>query len=104
MRRGCVSLGEIKCDECQNVIPYPDRYLAVDEKDGMEDEEEVNRVLLEAIADGGDRQGLPGDQEVHQKRKDRDRNPPEKSVEAVGVREELIGEGVSECAEEFLGG
>jgi hypothetical protein len=39
MRRGCVSLGEIKCDECKNVIPYPDRYLAVDEKDGVEDEE-----------------------------------------------------------------
>ncbi len=39
MRRGCVSLGEIKCDECQNPIPYPDRYLAIDEKDGVEDEE-----------------------------------------------------------------
>ena len=48
MRRGCVSLGEIKCDECQNVIPYPDRYLAVDEKDGVEDDEgETKRYCVE---------------------------------------------------------
>ena len=40
MRRGCISLCEIKCDECQNPIPYPDRYLAIDEKDGEESEEE----------------------------------------------------------------
>jgi hypothetical protein len=39
MRRGCISLGEIKCNECKNPIPYPDRYLAVNEKDGVEDEE-----------------------------------------------------------------
>ncbi|MFC1955472.1 hypothetical protein ACFLWZ_02920 [Chloroflexota bacterium] len=38
MRRGCISLGEIQCDECHNTIPYPQRYLAVDEKDGIEDE------------------------------------------------------------------
>ena len=39
MRRGCVSLGEVYCDACQNNIPYPERYLAVEEKDGVEDEE-----------------------------------------------------------------
>ena len=39
MRRGCISLGEIKCNECQRIIPYPERYLAVEEKDGAEDEE-----------------------------------------------------------------
>ena len=38
MRRGCISSGELKCDECQQTIPYPDRYLAIDEKDGVEDE------------------------------------------------------------------
>ena len=43
MRRGCISLGEIKCDECHNDIPYPDRYLAVDEKDGKEDDEGETR-------------------------------------------------------------
>ena len=39
MRRGCISLGEIKCDGCGNLIPYPDRYLAINEKNGVEDEE-----------------------------------------------------------------
>ena len=36
MRRGCISLGEVKCGICQRTIPYPERYLAVDEEDGVE--------------------------------------------------------------------
>ena len=36
MRRGCMSLGEVRCDICQRTIPYPERYLVVDEKDGVE--------------------------------------------------------------------
>ena len=39
MRRGCISLGEVHCDGCHRIIPYPERYLAVDETDGVEDEE-----------------------------------------------------------------
>ncbi len=39
MRRGCISLGEIQCDECHRTIPYPERYLAINEKNGVEDEE-----------------------------------------------------------------
>ena len=39
MRRGCISLGEVQCDECKRIIPYPERYLAIDEKNGIEDEE-----------------------------------------------------------------
>ena len=54
MRRGCISLGEIKCNECKNVIPYPDRYLAVDEKDGVEDEEgDVKRYCVECCLKKG---------------------------------------------------
>ncbi len=34
MRRGCVSLGQVECSECQRIIPYPERYLAIDEADG----------------------------------------------------------------------
>ena len=34
MRRGCVSIGQVKCDECQRMIPYPERYLAIDEAGG----------------------------------------------------------------------
>ena len=36
MRRGCISLGEVKCGICQHTIPYPERYLAIDEEDGVE--------------------------------------------------------------------
>ncbi len=39
MRRGCISVGEVQCDGCHRIIPYPERYLAVDEKDGVEVEE-----------------------------------------------------------------
>ena len=48
MRRGCISLGEIKCDGCHNTIPYPDRYLVIEEKDGVEDEDgETRRYCVE---------------------------------------------------------
>ena len=30
MRRGCISLGNIKCDQCGRAIPYPERYLFVE--------------------------------------------------------------------------
>ncbi len=30
MRRGCVSLGEVKCDECGRTIPYPRGPVACD--------------------------------------------------------------------------
>ena len=36
MRRGCMSLGEVKCNICQSTIPYPERYLVVDEEGGVE--------------------------------------------------------------------
>ena len=36
MRRGCIPSGEIQCDECQRVIPHSERYLAIDEEDGVE--------------------------------------------------------------------
>jgi len=36
MRRGSISLGQIQCDECHRTIPYSERYLAIDEEDGIE--------------------------------------------------------------------
>ncbi len=36
MREGCISLGQVRCDSCQRTIPYSERYLAVDEEDGVE--------------------------------------------------------------------
>ncbi len=48
MRRGCISLGEVKCDECQRNIPYPERYLTVEEKNGAEDDEgDTHRYCVE---------------------------------------------------------
>ncbi len=34
MRRSCISLGQIRCDDCQRIIPYPERYLAIEEAEG----------------------------------------------------------------------
>lgn len=36
MRCGCISLGDVKCDICSKLIPYPERYLVVDEEKGVE--------------------------------------------------------------------
>lgn len=36
MRQGCISLGETKCDKCDRTIPHSERYLAIDEEDGVE--------------------------------------------------------------------
>ena len=38
MRRGCISLGQVRCDDCHRIPPYPERYLSVDEEGGVEDE------------------------------------------------------------------
>ena len=34
MRRGCISLGNIKCDKCHRTILYPERYLFLEEGKG----------------------------------------------------------------------
>ena len=48
MRRGCISLGNVQCDGCHSLIPYPERYLAVDEKDGVEVEKgETSRYCVD---------------------------------------------------------
>ncbi len=36
MRQGCISLGEIQCNECHRTIPHSERYLAIDEEEGIE--------------------------------------------------------------------
>ena len=36
MRQGCISLGEVRCDDCHRIIPHSERYLAIDEEDGVE--------------------------------------------------------------------
>jgi RNase P subunit RPR2 len=29
-----MSLGDVQCDECQRLIPYPERYLMIDQEGG----------------------------------------------------------------------
>ncbi|HUV44077.1 MAG TPA: hypothetical protein VMW13_04515 [Dehalococcoidales bacterium] len=36
MRQGCISLGKVQCDGCRNTIPYAERYLLIDEENGVE--------------------------------------------------------------------
>ena len=35
MRRGCISLGNIQCDDCQRIILHPECYLMVEEPEGV---------------------------------------------------------------------
>ena len=54
MRRGCISLGQVNCDSCGRDIPYPERYLCVDEKEGVEAPEgETKRYCTECALKKG---------------------------------------------------
>ena len=35
MRRGCISLGDIECGGCHRIIPHSERYLIIEEKEGV---------------------------------------------------------------------
>ena len=54
MRRGCISSGEIRCDGCHQIIPNPERYLVIDEEDGVEVEEgKTMRYCVECSLEKG---------------------------------------------------
>jgi len=54
MRRGCISLGNVQCDDCHRVIPYLERYLVIDEEDGVEVEEgETSRYCVDCCLKKG---------------------------------------------------
>ena len=54
MRRGCISLGNVQCDACHRAIPYVERYLVIDEKDGIEVEEgETSRYCVDCCLKKG---------------------------------------------------
>ena len=36
MRQGCISLGEIQCDDCHRIVSYLERYLIIEEAEGTE--------------------------------------------------------------------
>jgi len=33
MRRGCISLGDVECDECHQSVPHSERYLIIEDDD-----------------------------------------------------------------------
>ncbi len=35
MRQGCISLGEIRCDDCHRILPHSERYLIIEETEGI---------------------------------------------------------------------
>ena len=48
MRRGCIAVDEIRCDGCGRIIRHPERYLAIDEKDGIEVEKgQIQRYCID---------------------------------------------------------
>ena len=35
MRRGCIAAGEAQCNECGRTIEHAERYLAIDDEEGI---------------------------------------------------------------------
>jgi hypothetical protein len=48
MRRGCTSLGDVQCDECQRPIPYPERYMVIDDEKGT-----ISRICVDCCLTKG---------------------------------------------------
>ena len=47
MRCSCISLGDVWCDECHRLIPYPERYLVMHEAEG------TSRLCMNCSLDKG---------------------------------------------------
>ncbi len=48
MNRGCIAIGEIKCDGCNHLIEHGERYLLIEEK-----EDEKSRFCVECCLSKG---------------------------------------------------
>ncbi len=53
MRRGCISLGEIRCDICQHIIPPAGRYLATEEESAPGEKNRIKRYCIECCLKQG---------------------------------------------------
>jgi hypothetical protein len=52
--QGCISLGQIECDDCHRIIPHSERYLAVNEKGSAEAEKaHISRYCAECCLKRG---------------------------------------------------
>jgi hypothetical protein len=50
MNRGCVAVGEIKCDSCSRLIEQGQRYLLMEEKEGEKSRFCVECCLIKGYA------------------------------------------------------
>ena len=54
MRRGCISLGDVRCDKCKRAILHSERYLAIEEEKGAEaDKGKTVRYCVECAVKKG---------------------------------------------------
>ena len=54
MRRGCISLGDIKCNQCQRVIAFSERYLVNDgEEEAGTEKEGTTHLCVECALEKG---------------------------------------------------
>ena len=53
MRRGCVSLGEIRCDACKRIVPTAERYLITDEETDESSKKKTVRYCLKCCEEKG---------------------------------------------------
>lgn len=51
MRRGCISLGGVQCDDCHRIISYLERYLIIEETEGSESQLCVDCCQKKGYAD-----------------------------------------------------
>ena len=51
MRRGCISVGQVKCNICGRAIPYPERYLMIDEDETGKEVEKGGKSVRYCIED-----------------------------------------------------
>lgn len=47
MHRGCIAVGDVRCDGCGRTIKHPERFLVMDEEAGTE--EKAGKVLRYCI-------------------------------------------------------
>jgi ribosomal protein S26 len=45
MRRGCLSQGQVKCAKCGQLVPFPQRYLVIDEDEQGQEVEQGGKSV-----------------------------------------------------------
>jgi len=53
MRRGCISLGEIRCDACKRLVPTAERYFITDEEVDENGKKKTVRYCMKCCQEKG---------------------------------------------------